>query len=166
MNVRRARRVSPYGNFFSVILILLLIVMLIASIATVLFGSLPALKKTGYFTPQVERFPIQGHEAVRVLHKGGDSFVFNITPDSPRYFWLGIYIESESGRERVLPSPTLSGYLFEQGDLLYIFRSGDVYFFTDSPSAINSTGNFPRESYYLILRDEDQKITTVRSGPF
>jgi hypothetical protein len=147
-------------------MILLLIVMLIAIIATVLFGSLPALKKTGYFTPQVERFQIQGNEAVRVLHKGGDSFVFNITPDSPRYFWLGIYIESESGMERVLPSPTLSRYLFEQGDLLYIFRSGDTYFFTDSSSAINSTGNFPHESYYLILRDEDQKITIVRSGPF
>jgi hypothetical protein len=166
MITRRARRVSPYGNFLSVILIILLTIMLIAIIANVLFGSLPNLKKTGYFTPQVERFPIQGNEVIRILHKGGDSFVLNITADSPRYYWMGIYIESEDGMHRVLPAPDLSKYIFEQGDFLYIFRSGNGYRFTNSPSKVKSTGNFSSDAYYLILRDEDQKINTLRAGPF
>jgi hypothetical protein len=167
MITRRAKRVSPYGNFLSVIMILLLTIMLIAIIATVLFGSFPVLKKTGYFTPQVERFQIQDHEVVRVLHKSGDTFVLNVTPDSPRYYWMGIYIESKDGLlERAIPSPTISKYLFEQGDMLYIFRSANGYDFTDSPSYVESKGNFPSDSYYLILRDEDQKINTIRAGPF
>ncbi len=166
MITRKTSRVSPYGNFLSVIMILLLTVMLIAIIANILFGAMPALKKTGYFTPQVERFQFQGHEVVRLLHKGGDSFVFNTTPDSPNYYWMGIYIESRDGLERATPSPTLSKYLFEQGDILYIFRSSNGYLFTNSPSNIEITGNFPTDSYYLILRDEDQKINTIRSGPF
>jgi hypothetical protein len=166
MIIRRAKRVSPYGNFLSVILILLLTIMLIAIIANVLFGSMPVLKKTGYFTPQVERFQIQGCEVVRVLHKGGDSFVLNITPDSPRYYWMGVYIESKDGLQRAIPAPTLSKYLFEQGDMLYIFRSVNGYLFTNSPSNVEGKGNFPTDSYYLILRDEDQKINTVRAGPF
>ncbi|MDO9326289.1 MAG: hypothetical protein Q7T80_15165 [Methanoregula sp.] len=139
--------------------------MLIAIIANVLFGSMPALKKTGYFTPQVDRFQTSGHEVVRILHKGGDSFVLNITPDSPRYYWMGIYIESEGGLQRASPAPTLSKFLFEEGDMLYIFRSANGYLFTNSPSKIASTGNFPSDSYYLILRDEDLKINTIRSGP-
>jgi hypothetical protein len=162
----RAKRVSPYGNFLSVILVILLTIMLIAIIANVLFGSMPALKKTGYFTPQVERLQIQGHEVVRILHKGGDSFVLNITPDSPRYYWMGVYIESRDGLERARPAPTLSKYLFEKGDMLYIFRSTNGYLFTNSPSSIASTRNFPTDSYYLVLRDEDQKVNTLRSGPF
>ncbi|MFA6226486.1 MAG: hypothetical protein WC620_10030 [Methanoregula sp.] len=153
---------SPYGNFLSVIL---LTIMLIAIIVNVLFGSMPTLKKTGYFTPQVKRFH-QGHEVVRILHKGGDSFVLNITPDSPRYYWMGVYIESRDGLERARPAPTLSKYLVEKGDMLYIFRSTNGYLFTNSPSRIASTGNFPTDSYYLVLRDEDQKVKTLRSGPF
>ncbi|MEI7857406.1 MAG: hypothetical protein WCH85_07885 [Methanomicrobiales archaeon] len=136
--------------------------MLIAIIANVLFGSMPTLKKTGYFTPNIERFQIQGHEVVRILHKGGDSFVLNITPDSPRYYWMGIYIESKSGLERAGPSPTLSKFLFEEGDLLYIFRSANGYQYTNSLQNISIMGQFPTESYYLILRDEDQKINTIR----
>ncbi len=163
---RTKRRAAPYGNFLSVILILLLTIMLIAIIANVLFGSMPTLKKTGYFTPQVEKFQIQGYDVLRVFHKGGDSFVLNITPDSPRYYWMGIYVESTSGMHRVLPAPGLSSYLFEQGDLLYIFRSGDGYRLTDSPSKVESTGFFPSGSKYLVLRDEDQKIIITRSGPF
>jgi len=166
MITRRAKRVSPYGNFLSVIMILLLTIMLIAIIANVLFGSMPALKKTGYFTPQVERFQIQGHEVIRLLHKGGDSFVLNITPDSPRYYWMGVYIESRDGLQRASPAPTLSKYLFEQGDMLNIFRSANGYLFTNSPSNVVSTGNFPTDSYYLIQRDEDQKINTIRAGLF
>jgi hypothetical protein len=166
MIYRRAKRVSPYGNFLSVIMILLLIIMLIAIIATVLFGSMPVLKKTGYFTPQVERFPINGHEVIRLIHKGGDSFVLNFTPDSPRYYWLGVYIESRDGMQRAVPAPTLSKYLFEQGDMLYIYPSSNGYLFTNSPSQVESKGNYSLDSYYLILRDEDQKINTVRAGPF
>ena len=166
MITRRARRVSPYGNFLSVILVILLTIMLIAIIVNVLFGTVPVLKKTGYFTPQVERFQIDGHEVIRVLHRGGDSFVLNTTPDSPRYYWLGVYIESKGGLQRVSPAPTLSKYLYEQGDMLYIFRSSNGYLFTNSPSYILSKGDFPQDSYYLILRDEDQKINTVRAGPF
>jgi hypothetical protein len=167
MITRRAKRVSPYGNFLSVIMILLLTVMLIAIIATVLFGTMPVLKKTGYFTPQVDRFQLQGHEVIRVLHKNGDSFVLNITPDSPRYFWMGIYIESRDGlQQRVHPAPTLSKYLFEQGDMLYIFRSTNGYIFTNSPSNVGNAGFFPTDPYYLILKDEDQKINIVRAGPF
>jgi hypothetical protein len=167
MLTRRARRVSSYGNFLSVIMVILLTIMLIAIIATVLFGSFPVLKKTGYFTPQVERFQIQGHEVVRVLHKGGDSFVLNTTPDSPRYYWMGVYIESRDGSlQRASPAPSLSKYLFEQGDMLYIFRSGSGYLFTNSPSYVESKGNFPKDPYYLVLWDEDQKINTVRAGPF
>ncbi len=167
MITRRAKRVSPYGNFLSVIMILLLTVMLIAIIATVLFGTMPLLKKTGYFTPQVDIFSIQGHEVIRVLHKGGDSFVLNITPDSPRYFWMGIYIESRDGLlQRVSPAPGISKYLFEQGDMLYIFRSTNGYLFTNSPSNIEDPGNFPPDTFYLILKDADQKINIVRAGPF
>lgn len=164
---RRGRRASPYGNFLSVILLILLIIMLIAIIANVLFGSMPVLKKTGYFTPQAERFQIQGNDVIRILHKGGDSFVLNITPDSPRYYWLGIYIESKDGvRQRARPAPSMSKYLFEQNDMLYIFRSTNGYLFTSSPSLIESKGNFPADPYYLIFKDEDQKLTTVRAGPF
>ena len=165
MITRRARRVSPYGNFLSVILVILLTIMLIAIIVNVLFGTVPVLKKTGYFTPQVERFQIDGHEVIRVLHRGGDSFVLNTTPDSPRYYWLGIYIESKDGLQRVSPAPTLSKYLYEQGDMLYIFRSSNGYLFTDSPLKAESKGNFPSDPFYLIVRDEDQKLNTVRSGP-
>ena len=166
MITRRARRLPPYGNFLSVILVILLTIMLIAIIATVLFGTIPVLKKTGYFTPQVERFQIDGHDVIRVLHRGGDSFVFNITPDSPRYYWLGVYIESGDRLERASPASNLSKYLYEQGDMLYVFRSSDGYLFTDSPSYVVSKGNFPAGSYYLVLRDEDQKINTVQAGPF
>ncbi|PKL58827.1 MAG: hypothetical protein CVV34_00825 [Methanomicrobiales archaeon HGW-Methanomicrobiales-5] len=166
MTTRRAQRVSQYGAYLSVVMILLLVIMLIAIIASVLYGAMPALKKTGYFTPQVERVQIQGHEVVRVLHKGGDSFVLNTTPDSPRYFWMGIYIESNGVLERAYPAPSLSKYLFERGDILYIFRASNGYFFTNSPSYIRGSGNFSSDPYYLILRDEDQQINTVRSGPF
>jgi hypothetical protein len=163
---RRAKRVSPYGNFLSVIMILLLTIMLIAIIANILFGSMPVLKKTGYFTPQVERYPVHGQEIIRLLHKGGDSFVLNITPDSPRYYWMGVYIESSNGLQRAVPVPVFSKYLFEQGDMLYIFPSSAGYLFSDSLLNIEINGTFPIDSYYLILRDEDQKINTVRAGPF
>lgn len=163
---RRAKRVSPYGNFLSVILVLLLTLMLIALIANVLFGSMPALRKTGYFTPQVERFQVQGHEVVRILHKGGDSFVLNITPDSPRYYWMGIYIESKGRLERAGPAPAISKFHFEERDMLYIFRSANGYQYTNSLQNISFTGHFPTEPYYLILRDEDLKINILRSGPF
>jgi hypothetical protein len=79
---------------------------------------------------------------------------------------MGVYIESRDGLERARPAPTLSKYLFEEGDMLYIFRSTNGYLFTNSPSGIASTRNFPTGSYYLILQDEDQKINTLRSGPF
>lgn len=166
MIVPRAKRVSTFGTFLSVIMVLLLTIMLIAIIANVLFASMPALKKNGYFTPQIERFQVHGHEVIRVLHKGGDSFVLNITPDSPDYYWLGIYIESEIGLQRVSPAPKLSKFLFEKGDMLYIFGSANGLFFTDSPSTITNNGTFPSDPYYLVLRDEDLKINTVRSGPF
>lgn len=161
----RAQRVSSFGTFIPVIMVFLLTIMLIAIIANVLFGAMPVLKKTGYFTPQVERFQIHGHDVVRVLHKGGDSFVLNITPDSPRYYWMGLYIESRSGLERAKPAPTLSKYLFEEGDMLYVFRSANGYLFTNTPPKIESIEDFPSDLYYLILRDEDQKINTIRSGP-
>jgi hypothetical protein len=164
---RKAIRASPYGSFLSVAMIILLTIMVIAIIANILLGSIPVLKKTGYFTPQVERFQIQGHEVIRVLHKGGDPFVLNITPDSPRYHWMGIYIESKDGLQyRASPAPILSKYLFEQGDSLYIFRSINGYNYTNSPAYVVSKGNFPSDPYYLIMKDQDQKINIVRAGPF
>jgi hypothetical protein len=50
--------------------------------------------------------------------------------------------------------------------MLYIYPSSNGYLFTNSPSQVESKGNYSLDSYYLILRDEDQKINTVRAGPF
>jgi hypothetical protein len=154
-----------FNNAFSMLLIVLLIGVLACIISALVFGLLPPQGRTGFVVPQVETVQVLGQEMVHIEHKGGDTFLLNVSSSSP-FSVIGLAIETKNGTEKVRIIPSVKKYSFAPGDSLYIFHSRNGYFVSDAKSNMSNPGTFVNGTYYLVITDETHKTLIMRLGPY
>jgi len=115
-------------EMFLVIMVLVLALV----VALFLFGKIVPVEKPAYIVPRSGISSVSGHTVITIFDSGGEPVYFNNSRQA-RYHAM-VYIETQSGTFRAVPSPTLT--MIKPGDTIYACYTGNGFTLTDTLEGI------------------------------
>ena len=128
-------RDDAFSEVTAEILIVGLVFILGIIIAVMVFGIMPTIPKTAYVLLDGSYKTMPGYSAIAIHHRGGDALNFSDSRISS--FPAEIYVDTPAGSFKAVPDTTAA--LFQSGDTIYIYNSGNGYRITKNLTGVAAT---------------------------
>ncbi|AGB01454.1 type IV pilin [Methanoregula formicica] len=116
------------------ILIIVLVLILGAVVAAMLFGVMPYIPKNAYLVTECSYPVMPGYTAIAVHHRAGDSLNFSDTNIAS--FPAEIRVDTSAGSSRAVPDS--SAALFRAGDTIFLYNTGTGFRMTKDLTGISA----------------------------